>query len=77
VVGPSGGEAGAGRVLGQDAELVALGIGERDPAAAVGPPVVGQLRRAQRQEPLGLLLAGTVHRAQVKVYPVFDLLAVW
>jgi hypothetical protein len=33
----------AGWFLGQDAELIALGVGERDPAAAVGPPVVGQL----------------------------------
>ena len=38
----SGGGAGAGRVLGQDAELVALGIGERDPAAAIGSPVISQ-----------------------------------
>jgi len=41
----SGGGSGAGRVAGQDAELVALGIGERNPAAAIGPPVVGELRR--------------------------------
>jgi hypothetical protein len=40
---PSGGSARAGRVFGQDAELVALRIGERDPAATVGPPVIGEV----------------------------------
>ena len=37
----SGRGSGAGWFLGQDAELVAFGIGERDPTAAIGPPVVG------------------------------------
>lgn len=32
----SGSGARPGRVLGQDAELIALGIGEGDPAAAIG-----------------------------------------
>src|SRR5262245_36734935 len=39
----SGGGARASGFLGQDAELVALGIGECDPAAAIGPPVISKL----------------------------------
>jgi hypothetical protein len=39
----SGGSTRAGRILGQDAELITLGIGERDPAAAIRPPVIGQV----------------------------------
>src|SRR5258706_9019922 len=73
----SGGGSGAGRVLGQDAELVALGIGERNPAAAIRPPVVGQLRCPERDDPLGFLLAGAVGRSQVQVDPVLHRLAVW
>src|SRR5262245_59442804 len=33
----------ASRFGGQDAELVALGIGKCDPAAAIGPPVISKL----------------------------------
>src|SRR5262245_11973170 len=72
----SGGSARAGRILGQDAELVPLRIGERDPATAIGPPMIGEVRRSQREDPLHLLLAGAIHRAQVKVHPVLHLLAV-
>jgi len=35
-------------VVREDAELVALRIGHRDPAAAVGPPVIGDLGGAER-----------------------------
>ena len=72
----SGSGARPGRVLGQDAELIALGISERDPAAAIGPPVIGELRRTQREDPLHLLLPSAVHRAQVQVHPVLHLLAI-
>src|SRR5215471_6045881 len=72
----SGGGAGAGRVLGQDAELVALRIGERDPATAIGPAVISEVRSSQREDPLHLLFAGAIGRAQVKVHPVLDLLTV-
>ncbi len=73
---PSGGRAGAGRFPRQDAELVALGIGERNPATAVRPPVVGQLRRPEREDPLGLLLARAVGWPEVEVDPVLDGLTV-
>ena len=72
----SGGSARAGRILGQDAELVALRIGERDPATAIGPAMIGEVRRSQREDPLHLLLVGAIHRAQVKVHPVLHLLRV-
>src|SRR5690348_10504086 len=72
----SGGGAGAGRVLGQDAELVSLRIGERDPATAIGPAVISEVRGSQREDPLHLLFAGAIGRAQVKVHPVLDLLTV-
>jgi hypothetical protein len=68
----SGGGSGAGRLPGQDAELVAFGIGERDPAAAVWPPVIGQLRCPECEDPLGLLLARAVGRPEVQVDPVWD-----
>src|SRR5450755_3352861 len=71
----SGGGSGADRLPGQDAELVALGITERDPAAATGSPVAGQLRRPEREDPLSLLLPGAVCRPQVQVDPVLHHLA--
>src|SRR5215472_11605018 len=60
---------GAGRHCGQDAELIAHRIGDRDPAAAVRPPVIGQLPRPEREEPLGLLLSTAVGRPEVQVDP--------
>jgi hypothetical protein len=47
----SGGDARPGRALGQDAELIAPGARERDPAAVIGPPVTGELRRTQCEDP--------------------------
>ena len=41
----------------QDAELVALGIGQRHPATAVGTTMIGILRRAKSKNPLDLILA--------------------
>jgi hypothetical protein len=61
---------------GQDAEFVAFGIGERDPAAAIGPPVVGLLRGPEREDPIGLLLARAICRPQVQVHAVLHRLAI-
>ena len=72
----SSGGAGASRILGQDAELVAFGIGKRDPAAAIGPPVISKLGRPQRHDPFHLLLAGAVDWPQVEVDPVLHALTI-
>jgi hypothetical protein len=66
----------AGWFLGQDAELVAFGIGECDPAAAIGAPVVGLLRGPECEDPLGLLLASAIYRPQVQVHAVLHRLAI-
>ena len=72
----SGRGSGSGWFPGQDAEFVAFGIGERDPAAAIGPPVVGLLRGPEREDPLGLLLASAIYRPQVQVHAVLHRLAI-
>ena len=72
----SGRGSGAGWFLGQDAELVAFGIGQRDPAAAIRPPVVGLLRGPECEDPLGLLLASAIYRPQVQVHAVLHRLAI-
>ena len=48
----SGRGSGSGWFLGQDAKLIAFRIGERDPAAAIGPPVVGLLRGSECEDSL-------------------------
>ena len=72
----SGRGSGAGWFLGQDAELVAFGIGQRDPAAAIRPPVAGLLRGPECEDPLGLLLASAIYRPQVQVHAVLHRLAI-
>src|ERR1700733_3196073 len=67
---------GAGWFLGQDAELVAFGIGECDPAAAIRAPAVGLLRGPECEDPLGLLLARAIYRPQVQVHAVLHRLAI-
>lgn len=67
---------GAGWFLGQDAELVAFGIGECDPAAAIGATVVGLPRGPECEDPLGLLLASAIYRPQVQVHAVLHRLTI-
>src|SRR5215217_6810357 len=55
-----------------DAELVALGVGQDDPAGAVGAAVVGDQGGADPEQPLDLLVAGPVVGHQVQVDPVLD-----
>lgn len=72
----SGGGARTRRIFGQDAELITFGIGQSDPAAAVGPSEVTYLSRTQRQEAFYLLFPGAVSRAQVKVHTVLHHLGI-
>ena len=57
-------------------ELVALGIGEHEPAPAVGSPTVGHLRRPKGEDAIGLVLATAVGRPQIEMDPVLELLGV-
>ena len=58
----------------EDAELVAFGIGQHDPAGAVGFSEVGDFGGTEVQQSLQLLVAGAGDRPQVEVQPVLDLL---
>ena len=60
------------RLRAQDAELVALRVGQRHPtcARAVLPPQVPHLRGADAEQPLDLIGLGEVPRPQVHVDPV-------
>ena len=62
----------------QDAELVALGVGQGHPAGAgaVLAPVVGHLGRTVLEQPGELLVARPVARTEVEVHAVLDHLPV-
>src|ERR1019366_5680474 len=60
-----------------DTEFIALRVGQYYPARPVGPPMVFDQRRPERQDPLHLLLPGLrsrLSRRQVQVNAVLDLL---
>ncbi len=59
----------------QDAELVALRVGEDDPAAAVVVAAVGDDPGAQTDDPVDLGVAGPVGRDEARVHAVLDGLA--
>src|SRR5690606_41245337 len=63
------------RVADLHAELVALRIGEHHETAAALPPEVGDLRRAEPDQPLHLGVAASLPRPQVEVDPVLHRLA--
>src|SRR5690606_4254655 len=63
------------RVADLHAELVALSIGEHHETAAALPPEVGDLRRAEPDQPLHLGVAASLPRPQVEVDPVLHRLA--
>src|SRR5215472_7138733 len=58
----------------QDAELVALGVGENDPALVAGLPDVG-VPGTQLEQPANLVVLVPVGRVDVEVEPVLDGLA--
>ena len=59
----------------EDAELVALRIGEDQPAAPIVLPEIAERRRTEGHNTLDLVIAGTVRGFKVKVNAVLDLLA--
>jgi len=63
-------------IAAQHAELVAFRIGHRHPTAAVRVAMIGDLAGTQLEQPLDLLVAGTVGRRQVEMNPVLDHLAI-
>jgi hypothetical protein len=59
------------------AELIALGIGQHDPAKACGPPAVpGQNGGTQGREPLHLCGKRPIDRVEIEMQPVLHLLGV-
>lgn len=58
----------------QDAELIALGVGEHHPARTVGAAQVIHGAGAEAQQPGELLVASAGGGDEVKVQPVLDLL---
>jgi hypothetical protein len=61
---------------GVQAELVAFGIGEHDPALPSAAPV-GEQRRPKRDDPLNFLVSGPVERLQVEMEPILHALGFW
>jgi hypothetical protein len=59
----------------EDTELVALRIGEDQPAAPIVLPEIVDRRRTEAHDTFDLVIAGTVGRLQVEMNPVLDLLA--
>ena len=61
------------RVASEDAELVALGVGQHEPPRPVWFAEVVDRRGAQRQHPIDLLIAGPIGRDQVQVHAILHL----
>ncbi len=75
IVSEEMGEGGAGLVPPQNAELVALGVGENDEALAAGLPDVGPAG-AERQQPLDLRVDISVGGSEIRVVTVLPSLRV-
>ena len=59
------------------AELVALGISECHPAAAIRSAMIGNLRGTQSEQPRHLLIPGCISRSKIKMQPILDLFGFW